>query len=208
MLSAGCPRCQSPVTESAGEWSCPVHGPVPVLWRATTPSYDALVAHLERAGHFPTYLPWPMAAGWHVSDFGVVRDAVGPRATVTGTSGTSVLDGPVDVLVVTEEPGTGLGGRVARLVSSDPTGVGEGSPIAKVRVDAASVSLWQVSTSAADGEFDRMVLAGEAQGRWLWLVLRPASAVLLLRDEWILRDVAAAGPGLVEMEFGGPAPTW
>lgn len=208
MLGAQCPRCPSPVTGSADEWSCPVHGSVPVLWRAEAPSYDALAAHLERAGRFPTYLPWPMAAGWRVSDFGVVRDGMGARATVTGTSGTSVLDGPVDVVVVTEEPGTGLGGRVARLVSSDPTGVGEGSPIAKVRVDAASVSLWQVSTSAADGEFDRMVLAGEAHGRWLWLVLHPASAVLLLRDEWILRDVATAGPGLVETEFGGPAPGW
>lgn len=208
MLRAECPRCQSPVTGSADDWSCRVHGPVPVLWRPGTVSYDAFAAHLEQAGSFPTYLPWPMVAGWRVSDFGVVRDVGGARATVTGTSGTSLLDGPVDVLVVTEEPGTGLGGRVARLVSSDPAGVGEGSPVAKVRVDAASVSLWQVSTSAADGEFDRMVLAGETHGRWLWMVLRPASAILLLRDEWILRDVAVSGPALVEMEFGGPAPVW
>jgi hypothetical protein len=185
-----------------------VHGPVPVLWRPRASSYAAFAEHLEQAERFPTYLPWPMGPGWHVSDFGVVRDAFGARATVTGTSGSSDLDGPVDVLVVTEEPGTGLGGRVSRLVSSDPAGVGEGSPAAKVRVDAATVSLWPVSTSAADGEFDRMVLAGEARGRWLWMVLRPASAILLLRDEWILRDVAAAGPGLVEMEFGGPAPMW
>ena len=45
-------------------------------------------------------------------------------------------------------------------------------------------------------------------GRWLWIVLRPASAILLLRDEWILRDVSGIGPPLVEMPFGGPSPPW
>jgi hypothetical protein len=75
MLRAGCPRCTSPVTESAGEWSCPVHGPVPVLWRPRASSYAAFAEHLEQAERFPTYLPWPMGPGWHVSDFGVVRDA-------------------------------------------------------------------------------------------------------------------------------------
>ena len=45
-------------------------------------------------------------------------------------------------------------------------------------------------------------------GRWLWVVLRPASALLLLRDDWILRDVTSVGPAIVEMPFGGPPPTW
>ena len=36
-----------------------------------------------------------------------------PRATMTCVSGTSALDGPVDVIVVSEEPGTGLGARIA-----------------------------------------------------------------------------------------------
>ena len=58
----------------------------------------------------------------------------------------------------------------------------------------------------SDGEFDRSVFAGEAAGRWLWLVLRPASAMLLLRDDWILRDIAGLGPQLVELPFGGPPP--
>ena len=65
-----------------------------------------------------------------------------------------------------------------------------------------------VSTSSADGEFDRSVVAGEAGGRWLWIVLRPASALLLLREDWILRDVSHLGPQLVELPFGGPRPTW
>ena len=78
----------------------------------------------------------------------------------------------------------------------------------KVRIGAGPVPLWAVSTSDADEEFDRSVMVGEAAGRWLWIVLRPASAMLLMRDEWILRDVAGIGAPLVEMPFGGPPPVW
>ena len=78
-------------------------------------------------------------------------------------------------------------------------------------IGSQSVPLWSVSTVSARGddrELDRSVVAGEADGRWLWVVLRPASAILLLRDEWILRDVSGIGPPLVEMPFGGPSPSW
>jgi hypothetical protein len=68
--------------------------------------------------------------------------------------------------------------------------------------------LWAVSTAGDDHELDRSVVAGEAGGRWLWVVVRPASAVLLLREEWILRDVSGIGPLLVEVPFGGPSPAW
>ena len=77
-----------------------------------------------------------------------------------------------------------------------------------MRTDGQAVKLWPVSTSAATGEWDRSVVAGEAGGRWLWLVLRPASAMLLLRDDWLLRDVSGLGPALIEMPFAGPRPTW
>ena len=53
-----------------------------------------------------------------------------------------------------------------------------------------------------------MRTGSEAGGRWLWVVLRPASAMLLLRDDWILRDVSGLGPPLVELPFGGPRPGW
>jgi hypothetical protein len=78
----------------------------------------------------------------------------------------------------------------------------------RIRIGSQSVPLWAVSTASSDRELDRSVVAGEAGGRWLWVVLRPASAMLLLRDEWILRDVSGIGPPLVEMAFGGPSPAW
>ncbi|MCW2794766.1 DUF6758 family protein [Nocardioides sp.] len=211
-LSAGCPRCSAPIAEwsdgSDHGWSCPEHGAVLPLWRPAEASYDAFVEHLQTAAAFPTYLPWPMSPGWGVTDFAVVADRPDrARATMTCCSGTSDLDGPVDVLVVTEEAGTGLGARCAGTRHDDP-GVGEGPPAVRVRVESLQVSLWPVSTSGQTGEWDRSVVVGEAHGRWLWIVLRPASAMLLLRDEWILRDVSRLGPPLVETTFGGPRPPW
>ena len=98
-------------------------------------------------------------------------------------------------LVVAEEAGTGLGSRCAGTRYDDPgADIGERPPTARVRIGSQSVNLWDISTSSADGEFDRSVVAGEASGRWLWIVLRPASALLLLRDDWILRDVSGLGP--------------
>lgn len=208
---AGCPRCPTPVAQagSAGTWSCPEHGTVRPLWRAQDATYDEFVAHLERAGSFPTYLPWPLSPGWQLTDFAVVGDQRGAAASLTCVSGPSELDGPVDLIVIAEEPGTGLGARCAGTRHADPGHEIEDGPAAlRVRLDSQPVSLWPVSTSRDGGEWDRSVLAGEGQGRWLWLVIRPASAMLLLRDEWLLRDVSSLGPALVELPFGGPAPSW
>ena len=86
--------------------------------------------------------------------------------------------------------------------------IGEGPPLAKVRIAGHPISLWPVHTSDTDATFDRSVFAGEAHGRWLWLVLRPASAALLLKDEWILMNIADLGPELIDLPFGGSPPAW
>lgn len=210
-LTAWCPRCREVLEHVEGGTECPVHGALPPVWLPTEATYAEFVQHLEASKGFPTYLPWPMSPGWAVTEFGVVAgDAFAtPTATVTCCSGTSQLDGPVDVFVVAEEPGTGLGARVAGLVGDDPgSEVGDGRAPVRVRINSQTVPLWPVSTSRSLHEFDRSVFAGEAHGRWLWIVLRPASAMLLLRDDWILRDVSGIGPPLVEMAFGGHRPVW
>jgi hypothetical protein len=216
-LRTECPRCPAPLENAASRgngWSCPEHGPTPALRRPDEASYDGFTQVLATAGEFPTYLPWPMSPGWTVSDFAVVGEPGGAqsaKATLTCSSGSSALDGPVDVFVVSEESGTGLGSRCAGTLHVDPgPEIGVGPPTVRVRIGSQSVPLWSVSTVSARSpdELDRSVVAGEADGRWLWVVLRPASAILLLRDEWILRDVSGIGPPLVEMPFGGPGPTW
>jgi hypothetical protein len=124
-------------------------------------------------------------------------------------SGVTDPDGVVELTVVSEEPGVGLGARCAGTDHTDPGAeLGDGPPHVKVRVDGATLPLWSVSTSTNNASFDRSVFAGEAQGRWLWLVLRPASAALLLHEEWILADVAGLGPGLIDVPFGGNPPPW
>jgi hypothetical protein len=214
-LRVGCPRCSAPVAAIGdGGWSCPEHGAVVPLWHPEeAASYDDFAAHLGHANGFPTYLPWPLGPGWTVTDFAsVATEGREGRATMTCVSGTSALDGPVDVIVVSEEPGTGLGARIAGLGPHgrmDPgEEVGDGPPTVKVRIGSFPVGLWPISVSGSDGEWDRSVVVGEAEGRWLWIVLRPASAILLLRDDWILRDVSETGPQLVALPFGGPAPPW
>jgi hypothetical protein len=209
-LSPGCPRCPVPVLHADGRWTCPDHGDVVPLWRPAEATYDAFGDHLRTADGFPTLTCWPLGPGWSVTDFAVVGAAPGQvRATMTCLSGASAQDGPVDVMVVTEEPGTGLGARIAGTPHDDPGDeVGDGPPLVKIRVEHQPLSLWPVSTSNGVREWDRSVVAGEAGGRWLWLVLRPASAVLLLRPDWVLRDLSSVGPGLLEVPFGGPAPAW
>ena len=209
-LAAGCPRCTSPVSEDEQGWRCPDHGVVPPLWRPSSASYEALAEHLQRCGGFPTLVPWPLAPGWTITDFGCVApQAEDARASMLSCSGVSDPDGVVELTIISEEPGVGLGARCAGVDRTDPGAeIGEGPPQAKVRIDGVSLPLWAVSTSHTDNDFDRSVFAGEAHGRWLWLVLRPASAALLFCDEWILADLAGLGPELIDVPFGGNPPPW
>jgi hypothetical protein len=189
-------------------WQCPDHGTVTPLWRPASADYDTLVEHLERSRPVPSLLPWPLPPGWSITDFGCVAEPGREgKASMVACAGLSDLDGVVDVLVVSEEPGVGLGARCAGLTRTDPGAeIGEGPPHAKVRVDGHPIALWAVTTSEADREFDRSVFAGEALGRWLWIVLRPASAALMLNDEWAMADLADLGPELMALPFGGNPP--
>lgn len=209
-LAAGCPRCTSPVTEEDGTCVCPDHGAITPLWRPAVASYEALAEHLRHCGGAPTLVPWPLAPGWTITDFGCVAELGGEaHASLLSCTGVTDQDGVVELTIVSEEPGVGLGARCAGIDHTDPGAeVGEGPPHARVAIDGATLPLWSVSTSLTDLGFDRSVFAGEAHGRWLWLVLRPASAALLLRDEWVLTDLASLGPELIDVPFGGSPPPW
>lgn len=209
-LAAGCPRCPSPVSEQATGWRCADHGTTVPLWRPSVAAYEDLAEHLRLCGEMPTLVPWPLAPGWAITDFGVVgAEGLPARASMLSCHGLSDADGVVELTLVSEEPGVGLGARCAGTERTDPGGdVGEGPPHAKVRIDGHPLPLWSVSTSETDPTFDRSVFVGEAHGRWLWMVMRPASAALLLRDEWILADLARLGPALIDIPFEGNPPPW
>lgn len=212
-LVSWCPRCPSPVAGGPGGYTCDVHGPVTPLWRALETDYHAFTEVMDLARGMPTYLPWPLSPDWSVADVACVADdADGPGttlATMTATVGSSGRDGDISLSVVSEEPGVGLGARVAGLGAIDPGAVvAAGVPAVHLRVDGRPVALWQMPSGDGDDLLARSVFAGEATGRWLWLVLRPASAALLLRKEWLLADASGFGPEAVDLAFGGPAPAW
>lgn len=208
-LEASCPRCTTAVSETDGTTVCPLHGVVVPLWRPTSVDYTSFAELVGRVEDLPTYLPWPMSPGWTIADFGCVASPEQALATVTTTAGTSDLDGPVEVTIVAEDPGVGLGARCAGTPYDDPGHqVGVGMPAVKVRAGGRSVPMWAVDARDDDDLLARSVFAGEAEGRWLWLIIRPAAAALLLRDEWLLADVTGFGPEALEMPFGGDRPTW
>jgi hypothetical protein len=218
-LTASCPRCTSPITGEGESFACTVHGPIEPLWRPVEADYDSFADLVGRSDDLPTYLPWPMSPGWSIADFGCVGIGKRVRATVTTTVGTSDLDGEVEVTIVSEEPGIGLGARCAGTTYDDPgPQISNGPPSIHVRAGGRTVPLWLVEdtrphTETAPGTPDddllaRAVFAGEADGRWLWLVMKPASAALLLHDDWLLADVTGFGPEALEMPFGGPRPAW
>jgi hypothetical protein len=208
-LEAGCPRCTSPLSEQDGTYRCATHGVVSPWWRPEVADYHHFAEVLGRLDDVPTYLPWPMSPGWSIADFGCVGGPGEPTATITTTVGTSDLDGQVAVTIIAEDPGVGLGARCAGSVYDDPGAqIGVGPPAVKVRAGGRSVPLWAVDVEDQGELLSRSVFAGEADGRWLWLVLQPASAALLLSDEWLLADVTGFGPEALEMPFGGPRPTW
>ena len=209
-LEAQCPRCPAPVTVAGADVVCPTHDRGVPLWRTADPSYESFAEHLVLSRPLPTWLPWPLPDGWQISDFGCVGNEGGtPLAAFASCSGTSALDGPVELVVVTEEPGVGLGARVGDVVHTDPGAeVGTGPAAMRLRFAEATLPVWTVST-AEDGEaLDRAVVAGEAAGRWLWVVVRPASALLLLRDVGPLTDLSELGPPLVDTPFGMVPRSW
>lgn len=189
---------------------CSRDGEVAPLWRPVEMGYDAFAQVLVLAEPVPTYLPWPMSPGWSLADVGAVATGAGRagRASVTRTVGSTDLDGSVEVTIVSEDPGVGLGARCAGVEQVDPgVDVTADVPAIRVRAEGRAVPLWSLEAADAD-PLTRAVFVGEADGRWLWLVVRPAAAALLLRDEWLLADVTGIGPEALEMPFGGDRGEW
>lgn len=210
-LQAECPRCSALVTGGPGRWECPTHQRITPLWRALNPGYDEFAEHLALSSGFPSWVPWPLPIDWRVTDYGsVAEEGTPPQASFVSCTGPDELDGLVQLTVVSEEPGVGLGARCGRVPHTDPGRDTDEPPPAKVRVDGGTTALWVVSTSddGSGDALDRAVLAGEALGRWFWLVLRPGSALLSLPQLPPLVDASGLGPQLVTLPFGKVPRTW
>ena len=202
---ATCPRCgrtlQEPTAWSSA-WRCSLHGEVHPLLPAFPPSKAGLDG-LLRTARVPVWLPWPLPTGWLVSGFaGAGDERTGLRATVVALTGPNPLGGPGDMLIVAEDPGTGLGAGLAGLDTVDPgAGFASAPPSAAASVDNRDAPLWVVDAPA------RAVFAGEAKACWLWLVLWPETAGCLLIDPIQLRDLRDPAQDL-DLPFGAPSVRW
>jgi hypothetical protein len=201
--SAACPRCGRPLKEPtawSSAWRCDLHGEVHPLFPAYSPSRDGLDGLLRTDG-VPVWLPWPLPAGWLVAGFaGAGDERTGIRACVVALAGPNPLGGPADMLVVAEEPGVGLGAALGGLDGVDPgEDFASASPVAIASFGKHDFPLWQV------GSPDRAVFAGEIKGIWLWLVLWPETAGILLIEPISLRDLRDPGQDL-DLPFGAASP--
>lgn len=195
-----------------GTVECSIHGVLTPLARPHVVDIDGLRDVSELVPERSIYLPWPMSPGWSIADFGCVPGT--DAATFTVTVGSTIPDGRVEVSVISEDPGVGVGARCAGLAGVDPgrqLGVEFGGerPAAYVRIDSRAVPLWIIRSLDPDADpLETTAFAGEADGRWLWVVIRPASAALLMRDDWLLTDISGISEEALGMPFGTERASW
>jgi len=200
-----CPRCGGELRAPglwSSDWQCSVHGPVLPLLPAAQPGLD-LLEHAAVRSAVPVWAPWPLPVGWLLTGIRCAGDErTGYRATAVGCSGPNPVGGGGELVLVAEDPGVGLGARFAGLPGPDPgAGFDAGPPHAKLHAAGHPTAVW-----CLDGLADRAVFVGEARGRWLWLVLWPESAGVLLAEDLVLADLRELGAEAELMPFGALSP--
>src|SRR6202049_3343395 len=143
----------------------------------------------------------PSSTAWHCNLHGAVfplrtayrPDRDGLRALVRHAAVPAWL---ADMLLISEEPGVGLGARFAGIAGPDPgQGFATGTPHAFVRFGHHEFPLWHVAAP------DLAAFAGEVLGNWLWIVLWPDTAGVLMIEALSLRDLRDPGQDL-DLPFG------
>jgi hypothetical protein len=183
-------------------WRCDEHGQVLPYVRHPHPTPE-LLAQVSGGEGVPLWSPLPLLGGWTLGGAGTVTDDKPgrARATVTAFAGPSPLGGPADLVLVAEEPGTGLGAHVAGHPELDPGDCASGPPDAKVVAGGHATALWRCAS--AD---DRVAFVGEASGVWLWAVLWPPAAELVLLEHVELHDLRDPSHVGYELPLGAASP--
>jgi hypothetical protein len=185
----------------SSSWNCELHGAVHPLHVIARPGNESLRKAAEYAG-VPLWSPLPLLPGWSVTGLATVGDDRAPaKATVLALSGPSPLGGPADLLLVAEEPGVGVGARYCGLEMLDPGSVADGPPDAKVAAAGHPTALWRCASAN-----DRAAFVGEAKGVWLYAVLWPPAAELVLLEHVVLHDLRDDAHATTELPFGAPSP--
>lgn len=188
----------------ADTWQCEVHGAVHPLQPVVPPSVEALGVVVGRT-KVPVWMPWPLPVGWLFTGVACAGDdRSGGRATAVACSGPGPLGGPGELILVAEELGVGLGARYAGIDGPDPGPAIniDSHPHGKVLASGHPTALWRVSGAPAD----RVVFAGEACGLWLWAVVWPQEAGMLMYDDLVLADLREAGAEVDLVPLGALSP--
>lgn len=199
-----CPRCGGslhPPGLWSSAWQCDEHGPVPPLQPVVRPAAECL-ENLRAKAAVPIWVPWPLPAAWVVTGYAYAGDErTGAVASVVGCSGPAPLGGAADLLLVAESPGVGLGAWLAGLSGPDPgDGFDDGPPHAKLDAAGHPTPMW-----AVDAGPDIAVYVGEAKAAWIWALLWPAAAGVLLLENIELCDLAQR-PGSIDLPYGALMP--
>lgn len=199
-----CPRCGGALHAPglwSSAWECARHGQVHPFHVVAQPGRESLEALLE-AARVPVWLRWPLPAAWVVTGLGYAGDErTGARATVVVAEGDGPLGGRCEMALVAEEPGVGLGAQLAGLPGPDPgPALGDGPPHAKVQVGGHPTALWALPGAAGCAAF-----VGEAVGQWLWAVVWPPEAGVVLYEALTLVDLRERAVAL-DLDFGAPSP--
>ncbi len=167
----------------------------------TTTFIGQELPELLRDGTVPVWMPWPLPAGWLVTGFaGAVDDRTGSRASAVALSGPNPFGGPGEMLIISEEPGVGLGASFAGLSGLDPgSDVAASPPHAFVRLGNRQFPLWHVDAP------HRAAYVGAVMGHWIWLVLFPDTVGLLMAEPLALRDLRDPGQEL-NLPYGERSP--
>jgi hypothetical protein len=190
-----CPRCGGSVHPPGlwnSDWQCVEHGPVPPLQPVAKPGSDCL-DHVRAHAKVPLWMPWPLPTAWVVTGYAHAGDErTGGVATLVGCSGPAPLGGVADLVLIAESPGVGLGAWLAGLPGPDPGDrFDEGPAHAKLVAAGHPTSMWNI-----DAGPDNAVYVGEAKGAWIWALLWPAAAGVLLLENLDLEDMVEGGDDL------------
>jgi hypothetical protein len=180
-------------------WQCERHGAVAPL-RVPPHTSPEHLRQAARRAVVPVWSPLPLLPAWTVTGLATAgEERSGSVAVAVAFSGPSPLGGPADLVLVAEEPGTGLGARYAGLETLDPGGAADGAPDAKLEAAGHDTPLWRCAS--AD---DRCAFVGEAGGVWLWAVLWPPAAELVLLEHVVLHDLRSEVHATEVLPFGAP----
>jgi hypothetical protein len=184
-VSPVCPRCGEALVVKPGQTAegwCHRHALVTPLHHTAVVAHDAITAVCADA-RVPAWVPDPVPGGWAVTGLAWGGEP-GARAIVVACAGPAPLGGAAELVLVAEEPGTGLGCGYAGLPGVDPGDLVNGPSTAEIQAGGQRAPLWLVPTGD-----DRAAYVGEAEGVWLWLVTWPASAAWLLAEDLDLLDL-------------------